>query len=75
MKYLLILLLAVLALGDYTPKTALDLAYFSEIAYERLTHINAWNCSSCARFKISDVTLCPLRLKHFRTIHGICKAL
>ena len=75
MKYLLILLLAAVALGAYTPKTGLDLAYFSKIAYDPLANINAWNCGSCSRFKMSDVTLHLLRLKHSSTTLGTCKAM
>ena len=58
MKYLLISLLIALVFGAYSNKNALDLAYFSKIAYESLASINAWNCGGgCSRFKMTDVKI------------------
>lgn len=55
MKYLLIFIFIALVYASYVPKSGLDFAYFSKIAYDPLANINAWNCGSCSRFKMTDV--------------------
>jgi hypothetical protein len=67
MKYLLISLFIALVFTSYVPKSGLDFAYFSKIAYDPIANINAWNCGSCSRFKMTDVLFYLFRSKLFQT--------
>lgn len=57
MKFLLLALLALLASAAYTPKTSLELAYMSAIAYESISSIQAWNCTTCKKYPLTDVPM------------------
>ena len=56
MKYLLFLTVVSICLAAYNPPIASELIWMSAVAYESVDSINAWNCSECKRFSVSDVS-------------------
>ena len=57
MKLVLTLVLVCLLVTPqmaYTPSLALELGYFSSIAYESVASINAWNCAKCGKYVLQN---------------------
>lgn len=54
LKAIIIEVLLTVAMCGYSPSIARELVYFSQIAYQPATSINAWNCPNCPSFPIKD---------------------
>ena len=54
--FLVVLLtLLVLSQSAYDPSVAKIMAYMSSIAYEPISTINAWSCTSCLDYPLTNV--------------------
>lgn len=66
-EVLMLCLLTVLVASAYNPAISSELIYMSDIAFEDVNAIAAWNCTQCKKFNFSDVS-------SFLTVgQGICQ--
>lgn len=64
-KLVSLILLVVLTSAAYNPKISLELGYMSDVAYSSVSSIQAWTCSSCKKFTVTDVRSPIIQIKAF----------
>lgn len=57
MKFLRLIVVACILVAQcsaYTPSLAIELGYYSSIAYQSVANINAWSCEKCSKYVIQN---------------------